>query len=249
MPRTRWILDTDTHWEVFPAEQPWLGRAQGLVPLKQSFLVINAVPLPFRLVYTHPPREMPFWNVVVFALLICPEAVCTDTQGLLSAASLRLRFENLNAIAPNPVTFSGLTWHHQWEIVHLPLYDTVKTLLHARYTWNYFHHTCIRSIWNTKEFLVLSLSPIPKQFIMYVSKIWNLKNDTKYFRWQIFAMSLCLIMRSRLLLSGVCPYVFAQPQDTNYMMQDVYSWGKWATTVGLFIVLVQPEVIKLKHWI
>lgn len=95
MPRTRWILDTDTHWEVFPAEQPWRGRAQGLVPLKQSFFVINAVPLPFRLVYTHPPWKTPFWNVVVFALLICPEAVCTDTQGLLSAASLRLRFENL----------------------------------------------------------------------------------------------------------------------------------------------------------
>lgn len=70
-------------------------QSSGLVPLKQSFFAINAVPLPFRLVYTHPPWEMPFWNVVVFALLICPEAVCTDTQGLLSAASLRLRFENL----------------------------------------------------------------------------------------------------------------------------------------------------------
>ena len=59
-----------------------------------------------------------------------------------------------------------------------------KTLLHARYTWNYFHHTCIRSIWNTKEFLVLSLSPIPKQFIMYSSKIWYLENE-----YQVFQMA------------------------------------------------------------
>lgn len=119
-----WILDTDTQWDVIPTEQPWPGRAQGLVPLKQRFFVLNAVPLPFRLVYTHPPWEMPVLNVVVFALLICPEVVCVDTRGFLSVASLRLRFENLKPKCSKSCYIFRVNM--TLPIKNLPSYDTVK---------------------------------------------------------------------------------------------------------------------------